>query len=130
MATVCLPAAPSQQVQQRRCESGAGGQAYSLNGTGPTCAVGQHLHHPDQGAGGEPLQAGLRGRPPVFDAETCKQRPTVECAINLRNQHPGVASRYDNFAVPDEATVHVTAINIWLRWGGGLPSDPSDSLES
>jgi hypothetical protein len=29
-----------------------------------------------------------------------------------------------------EATVHSTAINIWLRSGGGFRSDPSDSLES
>jgi hypothetical protein len=29
-----------------------------------------------------------------------------------------------------EATVHITAINIRLRSGGGFRSDPSDSLES
>ena len=54
----------------------------------------------------------------------------MECAINLRNQHPDVATQYDNLAVPYEATVHDPAINIWLRSGGGLPSDLSDSLES
>jgi transposase len=40
------------------------------------------------------------------------------------------APRYDRFAVRYEATVHITAIDIWLRSGDGRRSDPSDNLES
>ncbi|WP_435844096.1 IS5 family transposase [Streptomyces goshikiensis] len=55
------------------------------------------------------------GRPPGFDAETYKERNTVERCIARLKQWRGLAMRTDKLAIAYQATLQLAAILIWTR---------------
>ncbi|MEU2624346.1 IS5 family transposase [Streptomyces sp. NPDC007157] len=55
------------------------------------------------------------GRPPAFDAQTYKQRNTVERCINRLKQWRGLAMRTDKLAIAYQAALQFAAILLWAR---------------
>ncbi|WRO12506.1 IS5 family transposase [Streptomyces cyaneofuscatus] len=55
------------------------------------------------------------GRPPGFDAETYKERNTVERCIARLKQWRGLAMRTDKLAIAYQGALHLAAILIWSR---------------
>ena len=56
------------------------------------------------------------GRPPAFDAESYKQRNTVERAINKLKDFRAVAMRTDKREFVYQGTIDIASIKIWLRY--------------
>ena len=65
------------------------------------------------------------GRPPAFDAESYKQRNTVERAINKLKDFRGVAMRTDKREFVYQGTIDIASIKIWLRHPTN--QDPADT---
>jgi transposase len=70
----------------------------------PSDQIGHRLRRGRQG-----------GRPPGFDADSYKQRNTVERCINRLKQWRGLAARTDKLAIAYQAALHLAAILIWAR---------------
>ncbi|WP_406459461.1 transposase [Streptomyces sp. NBC_00876] len=65
---------------------------------------------------GHHLRQGLAaGRPPSFDAETCKERNAVERCIARLRQWRGLPLRTHKLAIACQAALHVASIPIWTR---------------
>lgn len=65
------------------------------------------------------------GRPPAFDAESYRDRNTVERAINKLKAFRAVALRTDKREFVFQGTVNVASIKIWLRHPA--EQDPGDT---
>jgi transposase len=64
------------------------------------------------------MKGSAGGRPPAFDAESYKERNTVERTINKLKDFRAVAMRTDKREFVYQGTIDVASIKIWLRHPG------------
>lgn len=73
------------------------------------------IHEKSDSIAARQRRGSRRGRPPAFDAATCRRRNVVERHFVLTKQWRGLATRHDKLAITYRAAVILAACLTWSR---------------